>query len=217
VQKKKNKQKNKKKKKARRKKRVVAAPAFPSGAADRRREILDAAFAVIAERGLEGLRTRDIAARAGANIASLHYHFGSKDELIAAVVEHTTQKFVADQMRSFPADGVLTLKTHFASARKSFVDDPALFTVLQELSLRAQRDDGVRRAFRAIHDNWNVLVEGILRAGVERGELRRDLDVKLSARIVTASVIGASIELGVNPAAFDFARFADELTRGFAA
>lgn len=47
--------------------------------------ILAAAEEVFAARGFEGASTRDIAARAGVNISSLHYHWASKETLYVAV------------------------------------------------------------------------------------------------------------------------------------
>ena len=49
--------------------------------------ILAAAEAVFAARGFEGASTREIAARAGVNISSLHYHWASKDALYVAVFQ----------------------------------------------------------------------------------------------------------------------------------
>lgn len=49
--------------------------------------ILGAAEAVFAARGFEGASTREIAARAGVNISSLHYHWASKETLYVAVFQ----------------------------------------------------------------------------------------------------------------------------------
>jgi len=48
--------------------------------------ILAAAEQVFAERGFDGARTREIAARAGVNVSTLHYHYTSKVDLYAAVL-----------------------------------------------------------------------------------------------------------------------------------
>jgi len=47
--------------------------------------LLEAAEEVFAARGFLGASTREIAARAGVNISSLHYHWASKDTLYFAV------------------------------------------------------------------------------------------------------------------------------------
>jgi AcrR family transcriptional regulator len=49
--------------------------------------ILAAAEAVFAARGFEGASTREIAAAAGVNISSLHYHWASKEALYVAVFQ----------------------------------------------------------------------------------------------------------------------------------
>src|SRR5205809_67708 len=55
---------------------------------DRRGALVRAAYNQIAERGFEGLRTREVAGEAGVNIATLHYYFPTKEKLIEGVVEH---------------------------------------------------------------------------------------------------------------------------------
>src|SRR5436309_13427251 len=60
---------------------------------DRRRALVAAAYQIIAESGFEGLRTRDVAARAGVNIATLHYYFATKEDLVRGVVELLAQEF----------------------------------------------------------------------------------------------------------------------------
>ena len=52
-----------------------------------RERILDAAEALFAEEGFDLVSLRDITNRAEANVAAVNYHFGSKENLIAAVVE----------------------------------------------------------------------------------------------------------------------------------
>ncbi len=59
-----------------------------------RGRILDAARSVFAERGFDGASTREIAARAGVNISSLHYHWDSKETLYLAVIESIYQQLV---------------------------------------------------------------------------------------------------------------------------
>lgn len=54
-------------------------------ASDTKEAILDAAEAVFAEAGFEKASIRQIVAKAGVNLAAIHYHFGSKDALIEAV------------------------------------------------------------------------------------------------------------------------------------
>ena len=54
---------------------------------DTKSRILDVAEALFSEQGLDRVSVRDITEAAKVNIASVSYHFGGKEELIAAVFE----------------------------------------------------------------------------------------------------------------------------------
>ncbi|MBV8097900.1 MAG: TetR/AcrR family transcriptional regulator, partial [Verrucomicrobia bacterium] len=56
--------------------------------AERRSEIVRAAYWTLAEKGFEGLRMRDIAKRAGIDHSTLHYYFAGKEALIDAIVDY---------------------------------------------------------------------------------------------------------------------------------
>ena len=49
-------------------------------------KILDTAERLIGEQGYAATSLRQIIAEAGVNLAAVHYHFGSKEELLDAVV-----------------------------------------------------------------------------------------------------------------------------------
>jgi AcrR family transcriptional regulator len=55
--------------------------------AETRRGILLAAEESFATSGFVGATTRQVAARAGVNVATLHYHFGNKEKLYRAVLD----------------------------------------------------------------------------------------------------------------------------------
>ena len=64
----------------------MAAPVIASRVRPTRDRLLEAAARVFAERGYRGATMREIADRAGANLASANYHFGSKLDLYREVV-----------------------------------------------------------------------------------------------------------------------------------
>ncbi|MFE4173996.1 TetR/AcrR family transcriptional regulator [Streptomyces sp. NPDC056909] len=64
---------------------------------DTRTKILDAAEHLFAERGYRGTSVRAITDLAGANLAAVGYHFGSKAELLAAVVRRVIGPITAAQ------------------------------------------------------------------------------------------------------------------------
>ena len=64
--------------------------------------ILEAAEEVFATKGFEGASTRKIAAKAGVNISSLHYHWESKETLYHAVFQN-----IYNQLIEISRDSVL--------------------------------------------------------------------------------------------------------------
>lgn len=53
-----------------------------------RQRLIDTGIALFGRDGLPGTSTRDIARRAGTNIAGIAYHFGGKNQLYLACAEH---------------------------------------------------------------------------------------------------------------------------------
>jgi AcrR family transcriptional regulator len=63
------------------------------GATDTRNRILDAAEVLFGRDGISSTSLRAITKQAGANLASVHYHFGSKEALLDAVLARRAQPF----------------------------------------------------------------------------------------------------------------------------
>jgi len=54
----------------------------------KKEKILEAAEELFAEKGYEGTSVRDIANRAGVNIAMISYYFGSKEKLLESLIQY---------------------------------------------------------------------------------------------------------------------------------
>ncbi len=178
----------------------------------RRRDLLVAAYELIAQKGFEGLRTRDIATRAGVNISTLHYYFGTKEALLEAVVLFVAEKFAGEgDLSRAPPD--LTVRAHFERAMATFQENPDLAIVLQELALRAQRDSATRTAFRPIFRFWNRQVEEVIKVEIDRGTIPPDGDAHELALVITSFIMGAMTQHGVNPRTMDFNALSRRLQR----
>jgi AcrR family transcriptional regulator len=60
--------------------------------------IMEAAFRLFAEGGFEAVSLREITAEADANIAAVNYHFGSKEGLIATVLERQVRPVSVERL-----------------------------------------------------------------------------------------------------------------------
>lgn len=66
---------------------------------DTKKALLEAACALFAEKGFEQVSVREITGLAGANVAAVKYHFGSRDGLMDAVVERMAGPVNAERLR----------------------------------------------------------------------------------------------------------------------
>lgn len=67
---------------------------------DTRMRLLHAAGEIFSKKGYQAATIRDICRRAKANVAAVHYHFGSKERLYEAVLRHAHD----EALRRFPTD-----------------------------------------------------------------------------------------------------------------
>lgn len=153
---------------------------------DRRGALVRAAYHQLAEHGFEGLRTREVAAEAGVNIATLHYYFPTKEKLIEGVVEQAMERFRTTlEPHGSPSD---QLRNHLRSVQRLVQDEPQLGIVMGELALRSARDPATARIMRETNEGWHRTVRALLRRAVREGNLQPDMDSDEAAAMIVATL-----------------------------
>jgi len=157
----------------------------------RRQDLVRAAFNRIADAGFEGLRTRDVAADAGVNVATLHYYFPTKEALIRGVVGHAMMRF----SQSMPREGSAAeqLRWHLSFLRRLLKEDTQLFAVLAELTLRAPRDPVIAGILQNTDEPWHRKVAALLRSALEQGCIDAGIDPEDGAAFIIAAIKGLSL------------------------
>ncbi len=168
-------------------KRQVAIEAEPR-AEPRKDALVAAAYTVLATRGFEGLRTREVAAMVGVNIATLHYYFPHKEDLIRGVVAYAMGRFRGTLGGAGSAED--QLRAHFRGLRRLSRDEPELFAVMAELAIRGVRDTSLRRIVGGTDDAWRAMLRTLLRRAQDEGALRADLDPQGMAAVIVATLKG---------------------------
>ncbi len=160
---------------------------------DRRQTLMLTAFHSIAEKGFEGLRVRDVAAQVGINGATLHHYFPTKEDLIQAVVEYTIKR-LRTTIEEAGSNGTPAerLHQHLMRLYQLMQEEPALFAVLTEMSLRAQRTSAIQFLVQQ-RAAWHDMLMEILQAGVEQHIWARDLDPNATAWVIITLMEGASL------------------------
>ena len=183
----------------------------------RRREIAAAVRALIVEKGIDGLRTRDVAARVGINIATLHYHVPSKEALLGLVVDTLQEEFIEQGQRvnQIALDPLGRLKLEIEEYKGLLIHKPDLLPLIEEIGKRARLDPLLEPKVRAMRINWHRRFVTILEEGRAAGQFRSNLDPEASAHIV----IGALVSFQYKPRHLlqVFDHVADEIIRSFAA
>ncbi|GAA2389215.1 TetR/AcrR family transcriptional regulator [Dactylosporangium salmoneum] len=128
----------------------------------RRDAIVEAAYQCVADKGLYGLRMRDVGAAAGVNIATVHYHLTSKSDLIRAVVEHGHDVFLRHAAPPEHPDPARRVVTHLDRVFALLEDDPRLAHVLAEVALHARRDPVVAQTVIQAEERWRLALERMM-------------------------------------------------------
>jgi AcrR family transcriptional regulator len=158
-------------------------------AADRRRELLDAAVLVFARKGFRASRVGDIAEEAGVAHGLLYHYFRSKEEVLETIFRETWQLLVVETER-IEASGVPLREQLRRFARiylGSWLMTPELIGVLVREIARSpqvgERVDQIRGVF--------VALQRMIASAKERGEVRADANTWFA----TFAVYGALEEI----------------------
>jgi AcrR family transcriptional regulator len=160
-------------------------------AAQRREQLVLAAFARVAEAGFEGLRLRQVAEDVGIDHSTLHHHFATKQHLVDAVAEYATRQFWV--LGAGPDDPVAALRAHLAGLRAMLDERPDLFAVTVELDLRARRDPAVAEAMDRYQSGWREVLTGLFARGNDRGSWTAPVDPEVATELVIAVVKGVRL------------------------
>ena len=157
---------------------------------ERRAMIAEAARALILENGYGALRTRDVAARVGINISTLHFHVPTKAALTQLVAETTRDSFVAllpaapDPVR--PARD--QLRAEVRAYHDSLRDRPELAACFAQLQQAARTEPAVALMLGAFTEGWCQRYVEILASGRAQGAFRADLNPFPAALAITGAL-----------------------------
>jgi AcrR family transcriptional regulator len=140
-----------------------------------RRKILDAATEIAAERGYEGTSIGLVSERSGLPASSIYWHFKDKDALIAAVIEHSFEQWLAGAggwtPRTADESERERLQAMLQRTGKALQESSDFLRLGLMLALeRRDPEPTARRAFLSVRQ------ESLKRTGTAFAELFADLD-----------------------------------------
>ncbi|MEU6977185.1 MULTISPECIES: TetR/AcrR family transcriptional regulator [unclassified Streptomyces] len=163
-----------------------------------RTKLYEAAVTLIAEQGFSATTVDEIAERAGVAKGTVYYNFKSKTELFEELLRHGVS-LLAASLRAAAEDtaerGGSRVDALDAMIRAGlvFIDRYPAFTQLYVAELwRTNR--AWNSTLLVVRQEAVAVVEGVLREGVEAGELSEEIDVKLTAAALVGMVLVAALD-----------------------
>ncbi|MGH1526125.1 TetR/AcrR family transcriptional regulator [Leifsonia sp. L25] len=166
--------------------------------AARRASLVQAALRVIARDGVAAATTRRIVAEAGMPLASFHYVFASRDELMAELVNTVVAGEQSDLEPAFdPATAPPELRAAIRSGLQHYLDgvraDPDREKAMFELTQWALREPGFAPLARRQYDRYYELAERAAHGAAELTGSAWSLPVAEVARLLVTLTDGLTI------------------------
>jgi AcrR family transcriptional regulator len=158
-----------------------------------RAQLLEAAARVYARRGFESATLDEVAEEAGFTKGAVYDHFGSKENLLFALLDEHLSMQISEQIALFdPA--VDTPERPRAGAdrwMRELDEDPDAFRLFVEAWVRSQRDGALREHVLAGVEAWRRTFTGFGRARVDEGDIQvPDEALETFATVMLALGIG---------------------------
>ncbi|PSP43703.1 TetR family transcriptional regulator [Halobacteriales archaeon QH_6_64_20] len=162
---------------------------------DTRAAIMDATYRALCTHGYADLTMAAIADEFEKSKAAIHYHYDTKDELLAAFLEYLLDRFV-DRLRVEEGAGPEARLDAIVDALLFDMDDRDadrdLHTALLEIRAQAPHRAPFREQLTANHTLAEDLLVEVLEDGVEAGVFR-EVDPRETARLVLATMLGGRV------------------------
>jgi AcrR family transcriptional regulator len=172
----------------------------------RRRQIIDAAVAVMAEKGWAETSIDEATRRAEVSRGLVSYHFKDKADLLSGVLARC-QEIFNESVAQAQKEGQNPVETMRAVTRIGIElakVNPVPYEVFVQFTASAKRDPRLGDEVRALWEGFRRATAAAIRAGQRAGLFRADLDADAAAARHIGAVTGVALQWLLEPGAFDF-------------
>jgi AcrR family transcriptional regulator len=169
---------------------------------ERRNEILETTIQVVIERGFGAIRVTDVADRLGVSSGLIHYHFESKDQLLAEAFRYAADADLSRLHDEVGKGGSALEQLDRVFGLYSPVEaEPGWMLWIDGWGEALRRDD-LRAISQDLDLQWKEQLERIIADGVVAGELSCD-DPHATAWRLTALLDGLGLQVTVHGGLID--------------
>lgn len=192
---------------------IVKAAARPRlRAADRKREILDAAAEVFAAKGYERASMAEIAAKVGVVESAVYRHFATKRDLLFATMRAFYAPTIERNRRQLTGIHGTRNRLRFLIGEhlRAFAEQPGICRlIIQEVRPYQDYRDSV---VHELNRETTALALGVIEEAMARGEFRSDLPATLVRDVIYGGIEHVMWRALSGDVSADVVRLADELT-----
>jgi len=162
-----------------------------------RQKLLYAAYRVVHRKGFHAAGLDEILTEAKVTKGALYHHFGSKNDLVHAVINECVRTRIVDGWVTPLAGGdardpITRLQQRLQHSADSVAEDELkmgcpLNNLTQELSAA---DESFRAQLNEVLQTWGEGIAQALRAGQDAGSVRTDVDAEAASTFVVAAAEG---------------------------
>jgi len=157
-------------------------------------EIIEAAIGLFGSRGLKGTTIAAVAQRVGLTDAGVLHHFPTKSALIEAALERGLIMQI-DRIRQLLEPGGLEAIRRMRAWGSIVEASPELMSLQVVVSSEGIAPDSPARTYlRERYTKMHDLIATPIRQGIERGEIRPDIDADWEASTLVAYLDGIRLQ-----------------------
>lgn len=184
-----------------------------------RENLLDAAVASFHAKGYIATTLDDIVRQAGITRGAIAWHFGSKAELLNALIRERYARVIR-HMLAVQAQGGTPLQVlrRILIYWISCLEEDAEFRAIQEITLRTplspELADGMRERVEGIHRSIAYFAD-LIKQAIDAGEMRPEINPEVAATTALGMMNGISMIWLLDPSAFSLKDRAEEMVDMF--
>lgn len=148
---------------------------------DKKMQIVAAAETLFAEKGFKGTSVRDIAERAGVNLAMISYYFGSKDQLLEALFElrgEETKKHLQEIVDKPKLSALARINLLIDNTADKFVHQTSFNKIMVREQVIPSNAAISKLILNLKIQNYKVAMQ-LLKEGQKSGEIQKNIDPEL--------------------------------------
>lgn len=174
-------------------------------------QIIDAAVEVIAENGYHQSQVSKIAKQAGVADGTIYLYFKNKEDILISLFKEKMGQFIERMEEDIKEKTTakeklaLVISKHF-----SLLADDHNLAIVTQLELR-QSNLELRQKINEILKGYLNILDSILMEGIQSGELKEGLDVRLARQMIFGTIDETVTTWVMNDQKYDLAALSDSV------